>query len=77
MKHRHTFFIDAENQPTSKTFDIVPAKKGEPSVLRIRHLPAAREWKITIDSQELDPAVYGPTSNELTASKWKNYEKER
>jgi hypothetical protein len=60
MKHRHTFFIDAGKQPKPEAFDLVPEKKGHPAELRISHLPAAREWKVTIDSDDLDQAVSHP-----------------
>jgi len=57
MKHRHTFIIDAGNQPPPESLEIVPGENGQPSVLKIRHLSAAREWKITINRNELSAEV--------------------
>jgi hypothetical protein len=57
MKHRHSFFIDSSKQPPPDSFNLVNGKKGQPPVLNIRHLNAAREWKITIDTDDLDAHV--------------------
>ena len=57
MKHRHTFFIPASLDPPPEAFRIVPGNKNDPSVLSIKHLQAAREWKITIDAEEVDIQV--------------------
>jgi len=57
MKHRHSFFIRSSEQPPSDSFDLVDGKKGNPSVLKIKLLKAAREWKITIDADDLDTKV--------------------
>ena len=57
MKHRHSFFINSSKQPPPDSFNLVNGKKGQPSVLNIRHLNAAREWKITIDADDLDAQV--------------------
>jgi hypothetical protein len=62
MKHRHTFFIHDADPSLSEAFDLVPEKKDKPSELRIRHLPAAREWKVTIDLEDLDPKVHSTRS---------------
>jgi hypothetical protein len=57
MKHRHSFFINSSKQPSPDSFSIVSGEKGQPSVLKIRKLAAAREWKITIDTDDLDAEV--------------------
>jgi hypothetical protein len=57
MKHRHTFFVPSGVTPPPEAFQIIPGNKKDPSVLSIKHLQAAREWKITIDSDELSTQV--------------------
>lgn len=57
MKHRHSFFINSSEQPSPDSFSILSGEKGQPSVLKIRKLAAAREWKITIDTDDLDAQV--------------------
>jgi hypothetical protein len=57
MKHRHTFFVPSSVDPPPEAFRIVPGNKNDPSVLSIKHLQAAREWKITIDAEDVDIQV--------------------
>jgi len=57
MKHRHSFFFVAAKQPPQEFFELVNGKNGQPSVLKIRHLNAAREWKSTIDVRDLNEKV--------------------
>jgi hypothetical protein len=57
MKHRHTFFIPSSVKPPPEAFKIVQGNKNDPSVLSIKLLQAAREWKITIDAEEIDIQV--------------------
>lgn len=57
MKHRHTFFVPSGVKPPLEAIKIIPGNKKDPSVLSIKHLQAAREWKITIDSDELSTLV--------------------
>jgi hypothetical protein len=60
MKHRHTFFIPPSEEPPSPetAFELVQGKKGQPATLQIRHLQAAREWKITIGAQDIENSVF-------------------
>jgi hypothetical protein len=56
MKHRHSFFVDTrDNQPDA--FELVKGDSETHAVLHVRHLQAAREWKVTIDIEDLDPNV--------------------
>jgi hypothetical protein len=57
MKHRHTFFIDPSKQPAPDAFELIPGNRKDPAGLKIRKLHAAREWKITIDVEDLDAEV--------------------
>jgi len=57
MKHRHSFFIDTAKQHVQESFKLVNGKNGQPSVLNIRDLSAAREWKTTIDVKNLNGQV--------------------
>ena len=57
MKHRHSFFVDSSQNPPVGSFELVEGKDGDQAVLKIRQLEAAREWKITIDANELDEKV--------------------
>ena len=57
MKHRHSFFIESTKQPAQESVELVNGKNGQPSVLKIRHLVAAREWKTTIDIKDLNEKV--------------------
>jgi len=64
MKHRHSFFVHSskQQQPSEDSLELIDGKTGKPSVLNIRHLKAAREWKITIDSEDLDVQVITTSS---------------
>ena len=64
MKHRHSFFID--KQPIQEFFELVNGKNGQPSVVKIRHLSAAREWKTTIDVKDLEEKVRNTVGGGLT-----------
>ena len=68
MKNRHTFFIDETRQqhPPQDCFRLIEGKKGELSTLQIRHLQAAREWKITIGPQDLNNTVLFSYRGQLT-----------
>ena len=56
MKHRHSFFVHThDNQPDA--FELVEGDFEAQAVLHVRHLRAAREWKVTIDIEDLDPNV--------------------
>jgi hypothetical protein len=57
MRHRHTFFLDPSKPPAADAFDLIPGNKKDAAALKIRNLHAAREWKITIDSEDLDAEV--------------------
>jgi len=58
MKHRHSFFTDAAKRPAQDSIELINGKNGQPSVLKIRHLSAAREWKTTIDINDLNGKVH-------------------
>ena len=57
MKHRHSFFIHPSEEASPDSFKLVNAKKGQPSVLNVRNFKGAREWKITINVEDLDADV--------------------
>ena len=57
MKHRHTFFVSSQQPPTENAFELVEGENGRESLVKIRNLHAAREWKITLDSRDLDGQV--------------------
>jgi len=57
MRHRHTFFVDPSKHPAPDAFELIPANKKDPAGLKIRKLHAAREWKITIDAEDLNAEV--------------------
>jgi hypothetical protein len=56
MKHRHSFFVHSpDNQHDG--FELVKGESETEAVLHVRHLQAAREWKVTIDVEDLDENV--------------------
>jgi len=57
MKHRHTFFVSSQPPTSSNAFELVEGENGKESLVRIRNLHAAREWKITLDTRDLDAQV--------------------
>lgn len=56
MKHRHSFFVHGPDNPPN-TFELVNGDSEEDAVLKVRHLQAAREWKATIEADDLDEHV--------------------
>jgi len=50
MKHRHSFFLYGPD--TDDAFELVN------TVLKVRHFQAAREWKATIGTQDIDERVH-------------------
>lgn len=57
MKHRQSFFLDPSRKLPRDAFQFTEGSDGTQAVLKIQHLHAAREWKITIDANELDARV--------------------
>jgi len=53
MKHRHSFFIHRPDDHGGFELD-----SETNAVLKVRHLQAAREWKATVDAQDLDVNVH-------------------